>query len=380
MNKARPFLTNSSPPTQRPISCLIPSLPDDLAILCIARVPRSHHPFLAAVSRAWRSFLRSPLLFSVRLDVGASQHFLFINLRTPNGQSRWYLHDSLRRNHSPPLIPLPAPPLAYALGCTAIGLGHFLFVFGGSLEGILSRHSFSRCVVQIYDARFNCWRLGTPMRASREFAAAGVISGRIYALGGCYPINEYWAEEFNPEKEQWRRISSPPEIRMKWMHGNAVIGGKLLAKADQGDVAFDPAVAATEVALTQEKAWSFVPTPLHLGWRGRAAAVGEVLYSYSNLGKIKGYDFTKDEWRTVEGLDKELPEFVHGSTLVNLGELLCLVWEGRRRGEEMEVSCAGVKVTKTDAGGLQGSVEWSETFVLAFPRGTFIAHCISLEF
>lgn len=164
------------------------------------------------------------------------------------------------------------------------------------------------------------------------------------------------------------------------MHGNSVIGGKLLAMADHGGVIFDPTVAASEAQAAHERAWSLVPTSLDLGWRGRAAAVGEVLYSYSYLGKIKGYDFAKAEWKTVGGIDKELPKFLHGASLANLGDLLCLVWEGRRKGKEMEVICAGVRVTKTDSGGLRGSVEWSETFVLAFPKGTSISHCISLEF
>ncbi|KAI0485906.1 hypothetical protein KFK09_029440 [Dendrobium nobile] len=369
-----PLLTASSPALPPPISRLIPSLPDDLAILCIARVPPSHHRLLAAVSRAWRTFLRSPLLFSVRLEVGASQSFLFINIHTLIDQSRWYILDRLCWNHSPLLIPLPPPPLVSPLGCTAVSLGHSLFLLGGSIDGI------SSSVVQIYDARFNYWRLGPHMSASREFAAAGVISGRIYVVGGCQPINKYWAEEFDPVKERWRRISSPPEIREKWMHGNAVIGGKLLAMADRGGVVLDPAVAAAEAEVMQDKAWSMVPTTLDLGWRGRAAAVGEVLYSYSYLGKIKGYDFTNDEWRPVDGLDKELPKFLHGATLTNLGEMLCLVWEGKRKGMEMEVIFAGIRVTKTNNGGLQGSLDWLETFVLAFPKGTFISQCISLEF
>lgn len=217
------------------------------------------------------------------------------------------------------------------------------------------------------------------MLASRQFASAGAIANRIYAVGGCLHINECWAEEFNPERG-WRRIPSPPIIREKWMHGNAVIGGKLLAVADRGGVVFDLAVASAETEEEQMKAWGTVPTTLYVGWRGRAAAVGEVLYSYDFHGKIRGYDLMKDEWKTVEGVDKELPKFLHGATLSNFGEMLCLVWEGRGRRKEMEIICAGIRVTVTSAGELRGSVEWSETIDLAIPKGSSIAHCISMEF
>lgn len=218
------------------------------------------------------------------------------------------------------------------------------------------------------------------MLASREFAAAGVISGRIYAVGGCLPANDFWAEEFDPETEEWKPVPSPPAIREKWMHGNAVIGGKLLAMSDHGGVVFEPALDTTKTNEAQWKAWGPVPTTLDLGWRGRAAAVGEILYSYDFLGKIKGYDLGKDVWITVEGADRDLPKFLHGAALANFGEMLCLVWEKRGRSKEMEIICAGIRVFKTNNGGLQGSVEWSETITLAIPKRSLVTHCISLEF
>ncbi|PKA51307.1 F-box/kelch-repeat protein SKIP6 [Apostasia shenzhenica] len=370
---ADPLLMSPALPPQMPR--LIPALPDDLAILCIARVPQYYHPCLAAVSRSWRSALRSPLLFAIRLEVDAAQPFLLINVRTPTDQSRWYLLDRLRQSPAASLLPLRSPPLPTALGSAVVALGPTLFLLGGSIHGIPSS------AVQIFDARFNRWRLGPPMSSAREFAAAGAICGRIYAVGGCLPVNDYWAEEFESDTERWRRVPSPPEIREKWMHGNAVINGKLLAVADRGGLIYDPAAA---MDVEQEKAWGPLPTALDLGWRGRAAVVGGVLYSYDFLGKIKGYDLAYDDWMPVDGVDKELPKFLHGATLANFGDLLCLVWEGRQSGrvrsKEMEIACAGIRISRTRTGGLQGSVEWSESVVLAIPKGSSIAHCISLEF
>lgn len=159
------------------------------------------------------------------------------------------------------------------------------------------------------------------------------------------------------------------------MHGSAVLCGRLLAVADRGGVVYDPAAEAP---------WGPVPAALDLGWRGRAAVVGGILYSYDYLGKIRGYDLEADEWKQVEGLERELPKFLCGATLANLGGLLCVVWEGKRRGrgsgsKEMEIEWAGIEVSKTDGGRLRGSILWSESVILAVPERSSVAHCVALE-
>lgn len=133
-----------------------------------------------------------------------------------------------------------------------------------------------------------------------------------------------------------------------------------------------------------ELPWGPVPAALDLGWRGRAAVVGRILYSYDFLGKIKGYDLEADEWKQVEGVERELPEFLHGATLANLGGLLCVVWEGKRGGrwrknKEMEIEWAGIEVSKTESGGLRGSIVWSDSIILAVPKRSSIAHCVAVE-
>lgn len=139
---------------------------------------------------------------------------------------------------------------------------------------------------------------------------------------------------------------------------------------------YDPATAA----------WGPVSPVLDLGWKGRAAAVGGVLYSYDYLGKIKGYDPAADRWTAVEGLERELPKFLCGATLAGLGGRLWLVWEGRSRVREQltrwreveVISCALIDVSRTDEGRLHGKIVWRED-ALAMPRGSVIAHCVAVE-
>lgn len=210
------------------------------------------------------------------------------------------------------------------------------------------------------------------MRVGREFAAAGVVNGKIYVMGGCVVDNwsrsMNWSEVFDPATESWSAVPSPIEIRDKWMHGNAVIRDKIYAMADRGGVVYD--VAAGE--------WSnVVPKRLDLGWRGRAAVVGGVLYCYDYLGKIRGYDVDEDKWKELKGMEKGLPKFLCGATMVNMGDRLCVVWEGKNHGKEMQIFCAEIDVCREDDGGLLGSIVWCDV-ILSVPMRSAIAHCIAV--
>ncbi|KAF5182269.1 F-box/kelch-repeat protein SKIP6 [Thalictrum thalictroides] len=211
------------------------------------------------------------------------------------------------------------------------------------------------------------------MRVGREFAAAGVINGKIYVIGGCLVDNwtrsTHWAEVFDPTIGTWAPVPSPVEIREKWMHGSAVIDKKMYAMADRGGVAFDP----------EDSSWGFVSTELDLGWRGRATVVDEILYCYDYLGKIRGFDAKEFIWRELKGLDASLPKFLCGATMANVGGKLYVVWEGRGGGNQIEVSCAEIEVCKDCFGDLWGSIVWSQV-ILVIPGGSSIIQCLAIEF
>uniref|UniRef100_A0A1D1Y0C7 F-box/kelch-repeat protein SKIP6 n=1 Tax=Anthurium amnicola TaxID=1678845 RepID=A0A1D1Y0C7_9ARAE len=211
------------------------------------------------------------------------------------------------------------------------------------------------------------------MGAAREFAAAGAVGGRIYVIGGCLPSSEPWAEALGPEEaDAWVPVASPFGIREKWMHGNVVLDGKLLAVADHGGLLFDPA----------DGSWGPVSTILDMGWKGRAAVVDGIIYSYDFLGKIKGFDPAADKWTEVEGVNEELPKFLSGATLADLSGRLCVLWEGKRvngRSKEMEIMCAAIEVNKEEGGRLRGKIVWTEVIVLAVPKGSTVSHCLAVE-
>ncbi|KAI3976147.1 hypothetical protein MKX01_017064 [Papaver californicum] len=183
------------------------------------------------------------------------------------------------------------------------------------------------------------------MRVGREFAAAGVVNGKIYVIGGClidsWSKSSHWAEVFDPGVGNWEAVSSPVDVKEKWMHGCAVIGDKVYAMADRGGVVYD----------TKELSWGAVKTEIDLGWRGRATVVDGVLFCYDYLGKIRGFDEKGGCWRELKGLDSGLHKFLCGARMTNVGGNLCVLWERKGMGKEMEIWCAEISIREGSCGG-----------------------------
>jgi hypothetical protein len=63
---------------EEPCKDLIPALPDELALLCLARVPRAQHAVLSAVCRSWRRLLQTRVLYDIRQELCVTEEWLFL--------------------------------------------------------------------------------------------------------------------------------------------------------------------------------------------------------------------------------------------------------------------------------------------------------------
>ncbi|KAJ4842103.1 hypothetical protein Tsubulata_032323 [Turnera subulata] len=354
---------------------LIPSLPNDVSVNILARVPRCYHPTLCLVSKPFRALLSSPLYYTTRSLLRSAEPFLHLSIRTPAATAavqRWFaLHHT---KTAPVLVPLPPTP-SCLVGSSFAALGPKIYVIGGSIKDVPSPH------VWALDCRFGTWEKAPSMSASREFSAAGVVDGRIYVVGGCvadtWTRSRNWAEVYDPDSRAWKAVDSAGSgelmLREKWMHGSAVMGGRLYAMADRNGVVYEPGTGR----------WGCVETELDLGWRGRACVVGGVLYCYDYLGKIRGFDEVGLAWRELKGVEKELPSFLSGATMATVGGKLVVVWEGKgkgkEKGKEMELWCAEIEVEKKGEGELElwGKVEWCRV-IHTLPGGSSVVHCLEV--
>lgn len=351
---------------------LFPSLPDDVAVNIIARVPSSHDPTLALVSRSFRSLLSSPLLSSARRLLRRNQPSLYLVLRHPSSPSSssssasspashlWYTLHSSRR--LVPIAPIPSPSIGSAFAV----VGSRIYVLGGSVNDVASPR------VWVLDCRFHRWEPGPSMRVGREFAAAGVVGEKLYVMGGCtldtWSRAAHWAEVLDPGAGSWAAVPSESlEVREKWMHASAVVDGRIYAMADRGGVVYD----------VDKEVWESVEDELDMGWRGRACVIDGVLYCYDYLGKIRGFDVKAGVWKELKGVESGLPKFLCGATMTNLGGNLVVVWEGKGGGKEMEVWCAEIAVKKDEHGELVGCICWSD-LVLKVSNGSSIVNCLAV--
>ncbi|PNT27750.1 hypothetical protein POPTR_007G081100v4 [Populus trichocarpa] len=356
--------TTESPST--PPQILIPSLPNDIALNILARIPRSYHPRLTLVSKPFRSILSSPLLYTTRSLLNTSQHFLYLSLRIPTTTSlQWFtLYPDQTKNSLIPLTPAPSP----LVGSAFAAVGPKIYVIGGSINDIPSPH------VWALDCRSHTWEAVPSMRISREFAAAGVVDGRIYVIGGCvvdtWAKSRNWAEVFDPKTERWDSVDSGKDdlLREKWMHGSAVVNERIYVMADRNGVVYEP----------KTKRWESVESELDLGWRGRACVVNGILYCYDYVGNIRGFDVRNGAWKELRGVEKELPRFLCGATMANVGGKLVVVWERKGNVKEMEVWCAEIEVEENGEGELRGRVEWCDV-VHKVPIGSSIVHCLAVS-
>eukprot|EP00249_Psilotum_nudum_P003103 c16430_g1_i1 orf=192-1280(-) len=158
-------------------SVLIPGLPDDLAILCLVRVPRRYHHLLQGVCRRWREFLWSELFCTVRKRLGLAEGWIYALIRDISECLHWYVLDPTQWKWRE----LPGMPAVcsrrYGMTCEVVG--RKLYLIGGC-----GRFDDPTNEVHVYDPLQNRWKEAAGMRTARCHCVSGVLDGRVYSIGG----------------------------------------------------------------------------------------------------------------------------------------------------------------------------------------------------
>ncbi|CAG7868681.1 unnamed protein product [Brassica rapa] len=220
-----------------PSSSSFDSLPDAVAISCLARVSRLDQAALSAVSKRFRSLVVSPEFYKTRSLMGHAEKCVYVCLGLPpHIIPRWFvLHPTLDPATGKTVKraqPIPFFPSQPREGSAVVSLDGSIYVFGGLVKG--ERTSG----VLLLDCRYHTWHQVTPMRVARASATAQVVNGKIYVLGGCKDKKPAdWGEVFDPKTQTWAAltVSEPmpdeedPDTRprMSLIHGSVVIEDKI---------------------------------------------------------------------------------------------------------------------------------------------------------
>lgn len=187
------------------MSSLIQGLPDEVSLMCLARVPLYLHPNLSLVCRAWRAAVESVELLRARQEVNFTEDFICVCAHEPD--NIWQLYDP-RKNLwiTTPTLPSHIRHISYF---SAVSVAGKLFVLGGGHnpetleEG--NQGIFATNEVWSYEPVTRKWALCAPMIMPRILFACGVVNGKIIVAGGFDASRgpTAKAEIYDPENNDW---------------------------------------------------------------------------------------------------------------------------------------------------------------------------------
>ncbi|KAJ7541455.1 hypothetical protein O6H91_10G060300 [Diphasiastrum complanatum] len=299
--------------------CLVPGLTDDVALQCLARVPREDHCMLRAVCKTWRRVMESQEYLELRSQLGCTEDWLYLHVGTSphleervhkkqakwelvGGFSSWHALDPYRYKwHGLPPIPYDRSVTGgqVVLGATSAVLNGNLYVIGGAPFGKTALRD-----VWVYNLRRNQWKKAAPMLTPRFGCLAGVIKGKLYAVGGsgmCH-LRGYSLpslEVYDPRRNSWRFVASARGIitthtcnPLKYVavieDRLCVIGPQNLTGQLNGGI-YDP----------ETDSWSEMLPGLRSGWGKPSTVMDKNLYTME-FGCYQCYLSEEDSWSTVE--------------------------------------------------------------------------------
>ncbi|KAL6176537.1 hypothetical protein ACLB2K_053170 [Fragaria x ananassa] len=338
---------------------LIPSLPDEISIQILARVPRIHYLKMKMVSHAWKTTVMSAELFNLRKELGTTEEWLYVLTKVESDKLIWNALDPLagRWQRLPPM-PSVCPEDESWRALTArrmwkmvgssIRLADIIMGWLGRKD-VLDRMPFCGCAIGAVDGclyvlggfsratalscawRYNpvnnSWSESAPMSMGRAYCKTGVLNNKLYVVGGVTrgrgglaPLQS--AEVFDPKTGLWSQIPSMPFTKAQVLPtafltdllkpiatGMTSYKGRLFVPqslycwpffVDVGGEVYDPKV----------NSWGEMPTGMGECWPARQAGtkmsvtVDGELYALDpssslDSAKIKLYDYQDDAWKIV---------------------------------------------------------------------------------
>ncbi|CAK9160453.1 unnamed protein product [Ilex paraguariensis] len=360
---------------------LIPSLPDEISIQILARLPRVRYLDAKLVSKSWKAAILGFELYKLRKELGTTEEWLYILTKINGDKLLWYALDPLSKKWQR-LPPMPnvavengskrglsglrmwnivgsSIRIADAIrgwlgrkdaldqipfcGCAIGAVDGCLYVLGG-----FSKSSALRCVWR-YDPILNAWSEVSPMSIDRAYCKTGVLDDKLYVVGGVSrgrggltPLQS--AEVFDPHTGLWSQVPSMPFSKTQVLPtafladllkpiatGMTSYRGKLYVPqslycwpffVDVGGEVYDP----------ETNLWVEMPIGMGEGWPARQAGtklsviVDGDLYALDpssslDSARIKVYDNLDDTWKVVEG-DIPIRDFTDSESPYLLAGLL----------------------------------------------------------
>ncbi|CAH2078343.1 unnamed protein product [Thlaspi arvense] len=306
-----------------PSSSGLQSLPDELALSCLAHVSRSGLASLAVASKTYRNIVASPELRDLRRrrmsSYSTTEASFYVCLRlVPERTPRWFiLTPKLRR-----LSPIPSNPSQASDSSTFVAVDGGIYVIGGLRDGRPTSD------VWFLDCFHHTWRRVPSMKRARASAAAGLVDGKIHVFGGLAGCSN-WAREFevlDPKTQTWESLyggladcsnwpkESEQDLLAADIKQSVVIDGKMIYAVNVEGKSFRilPSYAVELCSKDSEQRFCILPKPgialcnvdYKAGRRNDWCVVGKELYCRDTRGRILWCDPQRLDWEEVKGLEK----------------------------------------------------------------------------
>ncbi|XP_054798923.1 F-box/kelch-repeat protein At5g26960-like [Prosopis cineraria] len=217
------------PTTTLPITTTtITSLPDDVVLECLCRVPPSSLPSLSLVCRRWARLLHSSHFSDLRRRRSLLHHSVFAVVATDSGFCAASLTDGAWK------IALFHPCYdAVALDDFHFLLAHARLASIGPRIFVIGRNAMVR-----YDTWTSTLSPRSAMNFPRKKFASAVVSGKIYVAGG--GSRSTAVEEYDPDSDTWSVVSYAQRRRYGCIGVSVdglffIIGGLRIGAAGEGN-------------------------------------------------------------------------------------------------------------------------------------------------
>ncbi|CAA7020653.1 unnamed protein product [Microthlaspi erraticum] len=329
----------------------ISSLPEEIFVDIVARVPRCYYPTLSQVSRRFRSLVASPELYERRSFLGVTEQCIYVAIsKDQTSDIHWFTlcRKPSREQPSPGatdnrlvhISSLPPMPLQGSY----VAVGSSIFVMGGYQNWQIQSS------VSLIDCRSHTAQPLADMPKAVAGSVTEVIDGKIYVIGGSDTLSPMKSPSrsmmvFDTQTETWDLRARPDwEQGKKWL-SSVAMGGKIYMRSYYNSFVYDLDEDNCERdEVLHSKEWS------------NSCVVEDVMYYYDFRGKcLRAYDPKQRSWGVVKGLDGLLPEACKWSTTAsyNGGKLALFL-------QRTEIWCAEIAVERRQGGEIWGRVEWCD--------------------
>ncbi|CAA7406061.1 unnamed protein product [Spirodela intermedia] len=181
---------------------LISGLPDDIALLCLARIPRRYHNILRCVSKRWKSLLANEEFQSCRQKHYLQESWVYAICRDNNGRTSYYVFDPNSTRRCWTCLQGVPPQCLKREGMSFETTGTKLFVLGGC-----SWHEDATDDVYFYDASTNAWGKATSMPTARCYFLSAVLGNKLYVANGAGMSSTPWQtwEMYDSHSDFWTK-------------------------------------------------------------------------------------------------------------------------------------------------------------------------------